>query len=303
MPSQTQQGAIRHYLALTAFAAVIALLAATPRLAADWVSIGRAQTRNVSGLAPVPGPGEPRFLVVHDNKLPNEERLALVTLGSSQRYTPVPWPAGYALPIDLEAISAIPGSPRLYLTATSAGSISLLELTGDRVTLRAAATLPSRPGLPNFEGLSVQRIGTALVVAWGHRGAGPEAGRLYWGVLDLETLAVREVAIADVRVPFPSARNPNTRHISDLRVARDGRVLITSASDPGDDGPYASAMYDVGTLAAAGGRVVLRRTSTLMPLHRVNRKLEALELTANDTQIVFGTDDEHGGGALLQVPR
>ena len=270
------------------------------QLFSGWTTIGRAQTMNISGLARIgaPGAGGSAYLIVHDNKLPGEARLALLTLGATPEYSVLPWPAGYALPFDLEAVSPIPGEPELFLALASGGTASLLEIVGDAVELRGAFTLPARPGLPNFEGLTVQRIDGRLVAAWGHRGAGAEAGQVFWGELDLDTPAVRDVEVVEFRVPFPRPDDPTTRHISDMRLSRTGQLWISAASDPGNAGPFSSAVFEAGRFGVRDGMIRFDGQANLRAAGTYDRKIEAIELTDDETQLVLGTDDELSGSAI-----
>ena len=285
-------------------AAVLAgiLLLGLPRFGSEWTSVGERQEIAISGLTRLGG-GDREFMIVHDNKRPAENRLASIVLGSTVQYQPIAWPSGYAVPIDLEAISPLPGSSTQFLVATSGGTVTLLEIAAGRAELRGAFTLPERPGLPNIEGFSVQRIGSTLVAVWGHRGAGQEAGRLFWGRFEREPLAVVDVAHHDIRVPYPLTLNPNTRHISDLKVDGDGGVWISAANDPGDDGPFQSAVYEVGTLAVTPAGVTFSEAERLAPLRTFSRKIEAIELSADGRKVIVGTDDERGGGAIAFVQR
>lgn len=280
---------------------VAVVLLGVPRLTSDWISIGQRQELAISGMTRLAG--EREFLIVHDNKRPGEQRLAIITLGAAVQYQPIAWPAGYALPIDLEAVTPLPGSSTLFLVATSGGTVSLLEIDRGQAALRGAFTLPERPGLPNFEGFSVQRIGATLIAAWGQRGAGPESGRLFWGRFEVEPLAVHDVSHSDLSVPYPLQTNPNTRHISDLRVATDGEVWISATNDPGDFGPFQSAVYSVGRLTVQGDRIALTRDDSLAPLRTFSRKVEAIELSADGRELIVGTDDERDGGAVTSFAR
>jgi len=281
---------------------VALLLLGIPRLPSDWTSIGEQQVLAISGLTRMSG--NPReFLVVHDNKRPAEHRLATIVIDATVQYRPIAWPSGYALPIDLEALSPLPGSPTQFLVATSGGTVTLLDIRDGRAELRSAFTLPERPGLPNFEGLSVQQIGSTLVAAWGQRGAGAEAGRLFWGRFELEPMAVRDVAQAEIRVPYPLESNPNTRHISDLEITREGEVWISATNDPGDDGPFESAVYSVGRLVASDAAITFTRAESLTPFRKFSRKVEAIELSSDGRQVIVGTDDERNGGAVASFAR
>ena len=292
-------GSIR---AATTLAAVIVSL---PAQLPDFIRTETGQRYAISGIAFVRHVGAgSQFLVAHDNRGPGENRLALVTLGSRVTYTPVPWPPGKPLPGDLESLSSLPGAPGRYVTSTSDGTVSLLELTGDTVALRGAFTLPARPPLPNFEGLSVQRVNGQLIIAWGQRGAGPQPAVLFWGTFDPDRLLVTGVSSVTITVPFPSPQSPDTRHIADIKIDSAGAVLISSTNDPGDDGPFQSALYLAGRFLVSGDAVTFEPR---VPLAREGsfpgHKVEAIELMENEREVVLGTDDEHQGGAVAVFPR
>jgi hypothetical protein len=85
------------------------------------------------------------------------------------------------------------------------------------------------------------------------------------------------------------------RHISDLEITENHRVLVTSASDPGDDGPFDSAVYVAGRLGPDGSLRLATSELTRYPGH----KIEALTcLTRSCDRILYGTDDEAAGGAV-----
>ena len=293
----------RPFSAVVAVLTAVATVAAAPQVVSDWLPVGSSQRGTISGMALVERTADSlQFLIVHDNKQPGEHRLALITIGSVFRYTPVPWPAGYALPVDLEAIAVVPGTS-LLAVVTSGGTVSLLRRSGDRVELRGAFTLPRRPGIPAFEAFDVQMVGGVRLAVWGQRGAGTERGRLYWGSMQLDPPAIVDVSEAEIIVPYPPQDDPNTRHISDVKIDPvDGEVWITSASDPGDSGPFESAVYRLGRMVTSPDRTArFEQRTSLMPLHSVNRKLEALELIGD--RLALATDDEHGGAAIAVYRR
>lgn len=282
-----------------AVAALIAWLL-RDRQQSVWTSIGMQPAIAISGLARIDGSNGLELLVVHDNRLPGEIRLGRLRVEDAA-HEPVTWP-GDDLPIDLEAVSPIPGRPGLFLTITSGGDASLVQLTGGGADLLGAFTLPERPQRPQFEGLSVQRLGDMLVAAWGDRGAGNQPGHLYWGVFDLEAPGMTVAGSVEMRAPYPPPGNATTRHISDLRIARDGRLWLSSASDPGDRGPFQSAVYEAGRFVVTGGAIRFEPCPSPTPAQTYRRKIEAIELTADESQLVLGTDDEASGGAITILP-
>ncbi|GAI93545.1 unnamed protein product, partial [marine sediment metagenome] len=79
-----------------------------------------------------------------------------------------------------------------------------------------------------------------------------------------------------------------------------GIAVITSASDPGDNGPFQSAAYIAGLFRSSGDSVKFNSATKLVPFCRFdNHKVEALELVNGKSgSIVFATDDENFGSSI-----
>ncbi len=60
----------------------------------------------------------------------------------------------------------------------------------------------------------------------------------------------------------------NVRHVSDLKVDPAGVLFIAAATDPGDDGPFQSAVYVAGVFDVDDTGVALRQNSQLVSLSR-----------------------------------
>ncbi len=69
------------------------------------------------------------YLVVHDNKKKEDARLALVTIQGDEppQYRALTWP-GNKLPVDLEALTSVPGQPSSFMAVTSAGTVYHIRL-------------------------------------------------------------------------------------------------------------------------------------------------------------------------------
>jgi hypothetical protein len=116
--------------------------------------------------------------------------------------------------------------------------------------------------------------------------------------LDVTTLTFGEAASLEVRAPWPES---DTRHIADLRLLSDGTLLAASASDPGNDGPFSSAVYIAGTLRPAADRPELAAAQPITRLFTTTtHKIEAIELVPGPRGgLVIGSDDENAGGAIF----
>mgnify|MGYP005842075199 CR=1 FL=1 len=295
-----------HRFLIPALASVGALVAGCDRLSRPapqppapayddgWTLVKRTIRYGISGLAVIRhAPDRTELLAVHDNKKPGEPRLAVITVAADGvDYRPVAWPTGTPEPIDLEAVAAVPGREGSFVALASEGRAYHLAIAGDQVAVVGEFALPATVNKPNYEGLALLPLGDALYVVWGHRGSDKHPGRLNWATLDLAKGKVGEPAGADIRVPWPTAE---VRHISDLRLDGNATVWVTAASDPGDDGPYTSAVYAIGSLA--GGKFAPNPSPVRLGI--VRRKIEAMELVPGPRGgVILGTDDENAGGWL-----
>ncbi|MFF9021139.1 hypothetical protein [Streptomyces eurythermus] len=105
------------------------------------------------------------------------------------------------------------------------------------------------------------------------------------------------VTKASYRAPYPTR---DVRHASDISVADSSRLLIASASDEGDDGPFDSAVSDAGSVSLdRSGRVRLTLSRSPEILRKFKgHKVEAVDCVSGSDTAVLGTDDENAGGAL-----
>ena len=260
--------------------------------------------RNVSGMALAShevspqGAATSQFLVVHDNKAAGQPRVGAVDVGPSVRYRPLAWPRGGEPPADLEAIASVPGTPGSFLALTSTGRLLHLRFSGGgAIDVLHESQLPGLPESANLEGFAVQSVGGEGVALWADRGDGDRPAVLYWGVYDPVADVVTPQGRQPIKVSFPPGGH--TRHVTDLKVDRDGTLWGAAASDPGDAGPFESAFYRLGTVSADDGRATFVPDASPRPLWTTTRKVEALELLPGAAGLVyFGADDETAGGWL-----
>ncbi|WP_066375525.1 hypothetical protein [Anabaena sp. CA = ATCC 33047] len=279
------------------------LLLSQQVLAQNWRPVRGGITAGISGMSLLSRQNAAMdLLIVHDNKQKNQGRLAIISIkGENQpEYLPLDWPNHTELPIDLEALTSIPGKQdSRFIALSSAGKAYDIQLEPNNKSISVIKVfqLPNIPQNRNFEAFALQNIQGKLVAVWAHRGAGQEPATIYWGMLNLATYQITPLGSAQLTVPFPSG---NVRHISDLKLDPAGIVYISSASDTGDDGPFESAIYVAGYLNLQGSRIVWRQNPQLFPLYRFKyHKIEALELVGGaDGGVVVGTDDENLGSSV-----
>ncbi|MFG3157077.1 hypothetical protein ACGF7W_34130 [Streptomyces sp. NPDC048219] len=280
-----------------------------PAAAADgWQQVGSDIRSGVSGLTVISRSGGTyRALVALDNKRPGETRIARLTYGpaesgSATGVRPLEWQGG-AEPIDLEALEAVPGTSDEYLAVASRGLVYHLRSTGDgkTVEVRDLSPLPAIGQADNFESFTLVAQHGRLAAVWADRGEGTDRpATLYAAPLSFDAYggsAFGAVTKAVYRAPYPTG---HVRHASDIAVTDSGRLLIASASDEGDDGPFDSAVSDAGSVRLdRSGRVRLRVAGRPEVLRTFQgHKVEAVDCVPGSGVAVLGTDDENAGGAV-----
>ncbi|BAY08706.1 hypothetical protein [Calothrix sp. NIES-2098] len=274
--------------------------------AQDWRPVRGGIPFGISGMALIEQQSNSLdFLIVHDNKKSNQGRLALISIkGKNQpEYLSFNWPSKAELPNDLEALTSIPKTKNTaFLALSSSGKAYyiILESEPKTISLVKEFDLPIIPKGSNFEAFSLQDIDGKLVALWAHRGEAEQPATLYWGLLDLTKSQIILTNSVNLKVPFPSG---NVRHISDIKVDPAGVVFISAASDPGDEGPFQSAIYIAGSLGYSGNKIVFKQNPQLVPLYRTNyHKIEALELIPGaEGGVIVGTDDENFGSSVYII--
>lgn len=271
-------------------------------LAEQWRPVRGGILYGISGMALIEQKNRLDFLIVHDNKQANQGRLAIIRIiGKNQpEYLPVQWPSNLELPIDLEALTDIPGTNKTeFIALTSAGKAYHLKLNSinKSISILKVFDVPEASKSNNFEAFSLQNIDGKLIAIWAHRGGGTEAAKIYWGTFNINKYQINLAGTANFKVPFP---DENVRHISDIKIDSAGIVYLSAASDTGDDGPFQSAVYVAGYLTFNGNKIVWRQTPQLFPIYRDNyHKIEALEIIPGEKGgLIVGTDDENIGSFL-----
>ncbi|MGI5467642.1 hypothetical protein [Streptomyces sp. CA-132043] len=315
-------------VSLATVAATVAFADGTERPAAaksataksGWQKVGDGMTGGVSGLA-VAGSEHGRIdtVVARDNKEPGQVRLSAVRLehGHAPVVRDLKW-AGSAVPKDLESLDAVPGRPGEYTTLSSGDSgkfrptVYGLKVSGGTATVRWSAPLPGTghykgDDTQNYEAFAVHRDRATGkdVAVWATRGSNGTASQVRAAVLHPSASAAKTVfshvtGPVAFRAPWPA--QDEVRHISDVKIASDGTVLLSAAQDPNkNSGPFSSAVFEAGRLTVDKGRPELK-LSKPKELRRYttadNRKIEAVALLPGN-RALWGTDDEDFGGSVL----
>ncbi|GLF93394.1 hypothetical protein [Streptomyces yaizuensis] len=285
---------------------VAALTCAAPAPSATaedgWLPTGEGITHGLSGLAVAGATGdEADVLAVHDNKRTGEARVSRIRFapGGPARAEERQW-VGERLPVDLEALAEVPGRPGEFVAFESSGRGFHIRLEGASVRALREFTVPGVADgahAENYEGFALVRRAGALAALWAHRGRDQEPAVVHLARLDWATLSFGPRTSHTVRVPYPGA---DVRHISDLEVSPAGEVLTSAASDPGDDGPFDSAVYAVGRVTGGlflGPGFAPYPGPVLLEVF-TGHKIEALACRGGVPDTVLGSDDENQGGSV-----
>ncbi|MBE9004142.1 hypothetical protein IQ259_03635 [Fortiea sp. LEGE XX443] len=272
----------------------------------EWLPVRGGIPFGISGIALLEQQSDSfDFLIVHDNKQKNQVRLATISIKgkNTPEYFPVNWQSKITLPVDLEALTSVPGtSNSAFIALASSGKAYHLQFepTNKTISVIKEFNLSEIPPGSNFEAFALQDIDGKLVAVWAHRGEGEQPATIYWGMLDLTKYQITHIGSANFTVPFPSG---NVRHISDLKIDSGGIVYVTSANDAGDDGPFQSAIYVAGYMGLRSNKIIWRQSPQLVSLYRSNyHKIEGMELVPGTAGgLIVGTDDENFGSYIYMV--
>ncbi|MET4926398.1 hypothetical protein P3L51_29285 [Streptomyces sp. PSRA5] len=293
---------------LTAATALLTVLGAAPAGAAEeWRKVGGDSRSGVSGVAYEGRTGDGagvHALIVHDNKRDGQPRLSRVThREGSDSVSPLTW-AG-AEPVDLEAIEAVPGTPGEYLALAARGIVYRLKVTDSTATVLDYTPLPAIGEGDDFESFALVAQNGKLAALWADRGAGADRpATLYAAPLSFAPWGQTQfggVTRRAYRATYPTG--DAVRHISDISVTDSGRIIASSAADAGDDGPFDSALSDVGRVSvSAAGRVRVALAAAPSVLGTFpGYKIEGLECLPGSGEALVGTDDENLGGFMRTV--
>jgi hypothetical protein len=267
---------------------VVATGAVVPATAAvgSWTQVGAGSLNNVSGIAATAS----GWLMIRDNKKAGQDRIAL--LDDTGHVTSLVWPGSQ--PTDLEAVDQLPGTPGGYAAVSSAGRGALLTISGTTVTVSGSFVLPNATS--GVEAFALTQIGTSTVAVWATRGSTTAPAKVSAATFTASTGAFGKVSTGKVTVPYPTA---SVRPVTDLKVVG-SRLVISSASDPGANGPFTSAVYDVGAVSLTGGRAALHLASPESLGQFSGHKIEAIACSGSTG--ILGSDDEKSGGWVMPFP-
>lgn len=259
-------------------------------------------------------------VIVSDAKRASEKpRLYMAVFTKNKtRYIPVPvsgWETSGTRPDDLEAICDVPGEPGYYYAAESGffqgqgGRIFRLHVFKDddgeyRATSEGSFlpfplaepeySTPSRLQIEGMEALAHPKTGEILLL--GLRGSAKHPGTLLWGQLRDGKFIIAGHCSIDLRTVIQG------RSISDLHLVENHGnydVLSVATADPGDNGPFESAICLVGSFDPV--KLMFTPCEPKVIHHLDGLKIEAVGSTPEfikNSHMFYGTDDEAFGGFI-----
>jgi hypothetical protein len=253
-----------------------------------WQQIHNSREYSISGVAAIKN----GFLVVHDNKKKSQPRVSFIN--DKLKITKLIWPES-ELPYDLEAAVSLPGKLNRFILMESRGKC--YEITVDpkdfRMDVLHTFTLPGLKPKMNLEGLNIFPSGQGLVFIYADRGSDSRKSTLFTAFFNPKEKSFYELSRFEFGLPIPKTHR---RNIADLAIKEDGSLWTSATSDPGDDGPFTTAIYELGSINHAG---------TFTPIHPkllkpiiviAGQKVEALMFYKE--HLVLMTDNENFGATF-----
>ncbi|MFJ3932262.1 hypothetical protein [Streptomyces sp. NPDC090029] len=257
------------------------------------------------------------FLVCHDARDNDAERdlprLSIVrtpvdTDGIIVQELDVAFPS---IPNDLESIARLPGRNAALLAESNADgddpdpTIYLARWNDDlHVEIAGSAPWPETPEpLVNVEATAVVTLRGRDYFVYAERAEGSDTTRIHMTRLKVGRDGTLRFGGKWTSLPFTAAEPPGARPASGLDIDDKGNLYVSSAYDPGDLGPFDSAVYHAAT-AVPGGPVgaSLRPVEPPRQLARSSGlKVEGVALVDGAFPIFISDDDEDYGGLLRQL--
>lgn len=263
-----------------------------------WVSTGKSSSANISGVVVTGGnSSEVDALVVHDNKSSGQSRVARVHYSASAQPTvkELSWPG--TAPSDLEALGSVVGEAGKYIAVTSAGKAYEFTADDQKVTVLTTFSIPSKQSGAQIEGFDTALVNGKPVAIWAERGSSSVPARIYAASFNTSNSTFGSVSKVDFKAPYPGG---SVRSASDSKLDTNGKVVVSSASDGGNSGPFDSAIYDIARVAvSADGNAMISLNSKPTELGRYSgHKIEGFAQIPGTSSALLGSDDESLGGAL-----
>jgi hypothetical protein len=256
------------------------------------------------------------FLIAHDTRDDPEERdlprLSIVrtpvdTDGIIVEELDVEFPS---VPNDLESIAAVPNRNQALLVESNADgddpdpSIYLARWDEDLdVEIAGSVPWPKTPEPHvNVEATAVATVDGSDYFVYAERAEGSDTTNISMTTVSIGGGGKVEFGDKWTSVSFTAPEPPDARPASGMDIDAKGNLYISAAYDPGDLGPFDSAVYRAAEVRAGRGGARLRPVRPPEQLARSSSlKVEGVALVDGSFPIFISDDDEDYGGLLRQL--
>ena len=283
---------------LILFAATFTVCAEQPT---QWHFLGAGKNNAISGITTIDAE---HFLVAMDGRKPEHPRLAILDWKKGQKpvLNKIDWCDQDNFPEDMEAVTQIPNQKE-YLLLESKGSVTRIQLAeNNHCKITAQFELPNLTADTNMEGLALHCFAENCFLVWAERGDDKMPAKVSWAHFDIaeNELDDPKAESFEFKAPYPLK---NLRSISDLAIDAKGQLWAAATSDPGDEGPFSSAIYHLGAFEQHKNHVHWKAAKDIKPVARYekdNVKIEGITFTA--AGLLMGSEDENLGGKVAVLP-
>ena len=254
----------------------------------NWKTINTTREYSISGVAKFKN----GFIAVHDNKKRGQARLSYID--QNLQLFKLIWPEK-KLPFDLEAIFQLDPINSKYIIMESTGKcyIISIDIKDNRIDVLNMFTLPKINKNMNLEGFAIYKSSQGVVLLYGDRGSSARPSTLFWGFFNLNNYQIKEVRQVEFSLPQPEKYR---RNIGDIAISKNAEVWTSATSDPGNNGPFSTYIYNVGNINNEGD-FEMNHPELLIPIMAIQgQKVEAMLFNKNS--LVLMTDNENYGSTF-----
>jgi len=256
-----------------------------------WEEIHDKREYSISGVALF----KDGYLVVHDNKEKKQARVSYID--KNMKITKLIWPERKP-PFDLEAVVKFPNIDNRFILMESTGKCYdiFIDPKDFRIDLLENFTLPKLKPNMNLEGLTIFQSAQGIVFLYGDRGSDLRVSTLFTAFFKLKKKKFYDIKSYKIDMPIPKT---NKRNIADLAINSEGEIWSSATSDPGDNGPFSTAIYELG---------IINNVGIFKPIHPnlqkplmvfSDQKVEAITFKKRD--LILMTDNENFGSTFLLI--
>ncbi|WP_240203203.1 hypothetical protein [Streptomyces actuosus] len=216
-----------------------------------------------------------------------------------------------SVPNDLESIARLPGRDEALLVESNADGDDpdptiYLARWDDHLKVEIAGSVPwpeTPEPLVNVEATAVATVLGKDYFVYAERAQGSDTTTINMTRLKVGKNGTISFGTQWTSVPFTAPEPPGARPASGLDIDNEGNLYISSAYDPGDLGPFDSAVYRAATVVPGGALgAELRPVEPPQQLARSSGlKVEGVGLVDGSFPIFISDDDEDYGGLLRQL--